>query len=233
MTNDHGAGQSKGFAVASLILGIVGLPTVGILGVGALAGIVLGVVGLVKANRAPDEYGGKGLAITGIVLSAISVLVAPFVIGIVAAIAIPSLLRARVSANETTAIADVRTVISAEAAYQASSGGSYGTIECLVRPGECLPRYAGPSLLEARLASGQPERGYLRTFHPGPATGEDAGGTRSGFSSYAYTAVPVTHGQTGVRSFCGDATGRLCYTTDGSAPDVSGGNCPPEWSDLP
>jgi hypothetical protein len=33
--------------------------------------------------------------------------------------------------------------------------------------------------------------------------------------AFAYVAVPVARGKTGVRSFCGDATGRICYTTTG------------------
>src|SRR5687767_6068788 len=90
----------RGLAIASLVLGILGLPTLGLVGVGALAGIVLGIVALVKASRAPGEYGGRGLAVAGIALSTISIVVMPFVLGIVAAIAIPSLLRARISANE-------------------------------------------------------------------------------------------------------------------------------------
>jgi hypothetical protein len=45
-------------------------------------------------------------------------------------------------------------------------------------------------------------------------------------------AVPVQQGQSGVRAFCGDASGRLCYTVDGSAPEVVGGVCPENCPDL-
>ena len=107
----------KGYAIASLVLGILSLPTVGLLLVGAMTSVALGVVALVKASRQPEEYGGKGMAITGIILAAVSILIMPIVIGIVAAIAIPSMLRARVSANESAAIADVRAVIRAEVSY--------------------------------------------------------------------------------------------------------------------
>src|SRR5215467_8872483 len=55
----------------------------------------------------------------------IELLIVVAIIGIIAAIAIPSLLRARVSANESATIGDIRTVISAEAAYQSSNGGFY------------------------------------------------------------------------------------------------------------
>src|SRR6185295_14038416 len=99
----------RGLAIASLVLGILGLPTIGLLGVGAMVGIILGVIALVKASRAPAEYGGRGMAVAGIALAVVSILLTPF-IGIIAAIAIPSLLRARISANESAAIGDIRAV---------------------------------------------------------------------------------------------------------------------------
>ena len=149
-------------------------------------------------------------------------------IGIVAAIAIPSLLKARVSANESAAIGDVRTVISAEAAYQSANAGYYDTLECLGTPSGCIPGYGGPTFLDRALASGAPKSGYRRTFHPGATpTSEDGASSRSPSSmeSFAYTAVPLQANRTGVRGFCGDATGRVCYTLDGSEPEVENGEC--------
>jgi type IV pilus assembly protein PilA len=207
----------KGMAITSLVLGILGVPTAGCLGIGALVGIVLGILALMKANANPQEYGGKGMAIAGIVLCGLAIPCG----GIMAAITIPSLLRARVSANESVAIGDTRTVISAQAAYQSVSGGSYGTLECLGRPSGCLPNYTGPTFLDPELASGRPKNGYQRTLNPGLPTDAASGG----LSSYAYVAVPVTANQTGVRAFCGDHTGMICFTTDGTPPRVMDGAC--------
>ena len=65
----------------------------------------------------------------------IELLIVVAIIGIIAAIAIPSLLRARVSANESATIGDIRTVISAQAAYQSANGGWYASdIVCLNAP---------------------------------------------------------------------------------------------------
>ncbi len=89
----------RGWAIASLVLGLLSLPTLGLLGVGAVLGIVFGVVALVKADRQPATYGGRGLAMSGIAASVLSFLMIPF-IGIIAAIAIPSLLRARIASND-------------------------------------------------------------------------------------------------------------------------------------
>jgi hypothetical protein len=216
-------------AIASLVLGVLSLPTLGCLGIGAAVAIVLGIVALMRANRDPHLYGGKGFAVGGIVAAALSLLVAVPMAGIVAAIAIPSFLRARVSANESATLGDIRTVISAEAAYTTANEGYYGPMDCLARPSECVPTYTGPPFLDATLASGASKSGYERTFHPGPAAG--AGGKGS-VSAFAYVAVPVKSGQTGVRGFCGDATGRICFTTDGTAPEVMDGACDPACREL-
>ena len=92
-----GQQPSTGLAIASLVLGVLSLFTLGCLGIGALAGITLGIVALVKAGRSPQEYGGKGMAIGGIICSGLALLLLP--LAIIAAIAIPSLMRARVSAS--------------------------------------------------------------------------------------------------------------------------------------
>lgn len=232
---DQRPAVSQGMAIASLVLGILSIPTLGCLGVGALLSIVLGVVALVRANREPAVYGGKGFAIGGIAAGALSlVLVIP--IGIIAAIAIPSLLRARVSANEAATIGDIRTVISAEAAYQSASGGYYGPLECMAAPTTCLPGYAGPTFLDSELASATTKNGYRRTFHPGPAVSTNTPlgipAPTGRLETFAYVAVPANRGQTGVRGFCGDSTGRICFTADGSEPAVAGGACDPGCPDL-
>ena len=229
MTEGQPAKPRRGLAIASLVLGILGLPTIGLAGIGALAGIVLGIVALVKASREPAVYGGKAMAVIGIALSVMSVVLMPVVLGILAAIAIPSFLRARVSANEAAAIGDIRTVISAQAAYQSISGGYYGSLECLAAPAGCVPGYSGPELLDRELAAAVDKGGYRRTFHPGPAA---PGSSPSSLTAYAYVAVPITPSQTGVRSFCGDASGRVCYEADGSEPEVVDGSCPADCASL-
>ena len=95
-------------------------------------------------------------------------------------------------------------------------------------PATCLPGYSGLNFLEPEFASATLKSGYQRTFHPGPAAA-GAGGTApppQALESWAYVAVPVTQGTTGIRSFCGDASGRVCAVNAGSI-DASGGQCPP------
>src|SRR5687767_8037039 len=117
----------KGMAVTSLVLGVLGFFTIGILGVGAVVGIVLAIVAINKANRNPEEYGGKGLATAGLITNILSlVIIVP--VGIIAAIAIPNLLASRRAANEGATIQALRTIHSAQATYQ-SLQGSYGTLD--------------------------------------------------------------------------------------------------------
>jgi type IV pilus assembly protein PilA len=232
------APPSKGMAIASLVLGIIGLPTAGLLGLGAIIGIILGIVALVRANQTPAIYGGKGLAIGGIVANCISLALIP-VIGIIAAIAIPSLMRARVSANESVAIGDLRTVISAQAAYASANGGFYDTLECLGNPYEsCVPNYptTAPKFLGPEIAGASVKSGYVRTFHPGSQpqlTAQQAAAVSpTSMESYAYVAVPEQPQASGVRAFCGDQTGRICVFSDGKAPVITQGNCPVDCEPL-
>jgi hypothetical protein len=150
-------------------------------------------------------------------------------VGVLAAVAIPNLLKARTSANEAATIGDIRTVISAEAAYQGMSGtDEYGELLCLSEPQSCRPDYAGPTFLDPTLTSLADKNGYKRSFFSG-----EAGSTTGGIKSYAYTAVPLQPGKTGVRSFCGDGSGVICVNDDGSPFDAQGGQCPPGCTPLP
>ena len=150
----------------------------------------------------------------------IELLIVVAIIGIIAAIAIPSLLRARVSANESATLGDMRTLISAQAAYQSANSGLYdGNLSCLSDPDNgCIPSYPtnAPTFLDSQLASQQSKSGYNRSYQPGAAVGIiPPTASPSSRASYRYDATPVNIGQTGVRGFAADFSGRICFTTDG------------------
>jgi type II secretory pathway pseudopilin PulG len=176
----------KGLAIWSLVIGIFSFLTMGLLGIGATVGIMLGIIALVKTNRNPSECGGKGLAIAGLVLSSLSAIFVP--VAIIAAIAIPNLMASARAANEGSTIAVLRTILSAEATYYGVHG-KYGTLDQL----------ALDQLIDPDVATGT-RHGYkfkidISTLEfPGP-TGFEAVG------------VPVTYPSSGRRSFYINETG--------------------------
>ncbi len=144
----------------------------------------------------------------------IELLIVVAIIGIIAAIAIPSLLRARVSANESAAIGDTRSVVSAQAAYHSASGGFYGPLACLLEPsaGGCIPSYptVAVTFIDSQIASFLPKTGYGRSA-------DETAVVPGGLTCYVYHATPLNVGTTGVRGFAGACSGLVCQTPDGSA----------------
>lgn len=74
-TTVDATGTSNGFCVASLVLGIIGLPASCTV-ITPLLAIVFGVIGLSQANKEGAESGGKGMAIAGIICGAIGCMLA-------------------------------------------------------------------------------------------------------------------------------------------------------------
>jgi type IV pilus assembly protein PilA len=139
----------------------------------------------------------------------IELLIVVAIIGIIAAVAIPSLLRARISANESATIGDIRAVISAEAAYASATSGFYGELPCLSLPGPCITGYAGPSFLDGVLGVNTlvNKSGYTRTAAYDVAV--VVPGLANPHNAYCYYASPISPAMTGVRSFGGDYSGAL------------------------
>jgi prepilin-type N-terminal cleavage/methylation domain-containing protein len=137
----------------------------------------------------------------------IELLIVVAIIGIIAAIAIPSLLRARVSANEAGAIGDSRTVVSGEAAFQSANSGFYGQITCLSTPSGCINNYstAAPTFLDSSITGLGTKQGYVRKFSNGTAATNP--GSTSAIETFCYGAQPAVANKTGVRSFGADDSG--------------------------
>ena len=140
--------------------------------------------------------------------SLIELLIVVAIILIIAAIAIPNLLRSRMAANEASAVGSLRTINTAEVTY-ASTYPTMGftTLTNLGGPAGAAPTSAAAGLLDSVLASGT-KSGYSFTL-----SGD--GQTPSVF--YSSNANPVTAGQTGVRFFYSDSSGVIRYNTTTSA----------------
>ena len=140
--------------------------------------------------------------------SLIELLIVVAIILILAAIAIPNLLRARMSANESSAVASVRSISTAQALYQINYPMSgYGTLTQLSGAEPCSPSSDNACLIDNALASGT-KNGYnfnVTLTGSSPAT------------NYLVTAVPQQVGSTGVRSFCSGNPASLHQKANGTA----------------
>ena len=162
----------------------------------------------------------------------IELLIVVAIIGIIAAIAIPSLLRARVSANEAATIGDIRTWISAEAAYQSSNAGFFDSNpSCLVNPNGCIATYStgAPTFVDSQIAAMTAKSGYDRVMgsNAGAPANTPAGASGSSTGAVVFVATPSAQDKTGVRGFAGDTSGIICTSGDGSAPPNTGGGVTP------
>ena len=138
--------------------------------------------------------------------SLIELLIVVAIILIIAAIAIPNLLRARMAANESSAVASVRTVNTAQVIYN-STYPTIGFSPTIIALGgalgaACVPTSTSACLIDSVLANngnpaGSGKSGYLFTTGAGTA----AGGRSVG---YVVNAVPITINQTGIRAFCAE-----------------------------
>lgn len=158
----------------------------------------------------------------------IELLIVIAIIGVIAGIAIPQLLRARLSANEAQAIGDSRAVIAAQQTYAASNCGFFADLTNLCRNGaDCggtigIPDYpdAAPEFIGADLGRTSPyvKAGYNRTLTPnGTPTSVPDHCDPDSLLDYCYHSEPADVGRTGVRSFSATSAGAIYNDPSGAA----------------
>ena len=121
--------QTDGKAIGSLICGIASLTILSILA--GIPAIILGHISRSDIRKSAGRLKGEGLALAGLIMGYISLAIVPLIL-IIAAIAIPSLIRARQAAHEAAAISILRTINTAEAAYRSTSNGRFGQMTDLI-----------------------------------------------------------------------------------------------------
>jgi type IV pilus assembly protein PilA len=156
----------------------------------------------------------------------IELLIVVAIIGIIAAIAIPGLLRARMSGNEASAIGSLRAVNSAEATYASScAGGGYAIhlVDLALTPPSSTSAFISPDMaLDPTIKSGYTvslEMDATAGVNPSVTLAADTCNVSSAdaASSYWSGALPVTLGSTGQRSFATDKRGTIFYDNSGGA----------------
>jgi hypothetical protein len=192
-----GPAETSGKAIASLVSGLLFFVPFAF-----IAAIVFGHMGLSEIRKSAGRLKGEGMAIAGLVLGYLWIAGIPMIL-IVAAIAIPNLLRARIAANEASAVASVRSLASAEATYAQSHLNAGFTCS--------LSDLAGDRLISHQLAGGNVS-GYVFEL-----TDCSAGAEGTGNVKFRVVAYPATANATGIRAFCSDESAVIRVDASGSA----------------
>jgi hypothetical protein len=186
--------KTSGKSIASLIFGFFSLffPA-------AILAIIFGHLSLSEIGKSAGRIQGRGIAIAGLVLGYLGISFIPVLI--IAAIAIPNLLRARIAANESSAVASVRSLNTAEDAYRNQHPGAGYT--CSLSDLR--------DLIDPSLAGGR-NHGYAFEIGGCVADSEKRSNVK-----YQVTAHPQQLHQTGVRAFCSDESMIIRADAGGSA----------------
>jgi type IV pilus assembly protein PilA len=145
--------------------------------------------------------------------SLIELLIVVAIILIIAAIAIPNLIRSRMAANEASAIGSMRVINTSCVAFSASYGTFPATLTNLgpIAAGGTASSTSA-DLIDAVLSAGT-KSGYTFVYAPG-----------NGNQTYTVTATPLVAGQTGQRMFFSDLSGVI--RTDASGAGATAASTP-------
>jgi prepilin-type N-terminal cleavage/methylation domain-containing protein len=158
--------------------------------------------------------------------SLIELLIVVAIILIIAAIAIPNLLRSRLAANEASAVGSLRTVTTSNITYFSTYGNGFGSSLGVLggKAGDTVASCNEALLIDSVLSNNGAggvvtKAGYNFTYTPGGASATaPAGCAAPGSPTWQLVAVPVVVGSTGQRGFYVDQTAVITFTTDGTAP---------------
>jgi type IV pilus assembly protein PilA len=145
--------------------------------------------------------------------SLIELLIVVAIILIIAAIAIPNLLRSKMAANEASAVGSLRTINTSCVAYSTTYNIGYPANLIDLGPSS-TPSSTAADQVDSVLASGT-KSGYVFTYAAGTP---DAAGN---INQYSISAVPVSPGVTGQRTFYTDQSGVIRADANGTASAIS------------
>jgi type IV pilus assembly protein PilA len=141
--------------------------------------------------------------------SLIELLIVVAIILIIAAIAIPNLVKSKMSANESSAVGSLHTMNTALVNYNSDYSVGYPPALSDLGP-STLPSSTAADLIDGVLVTGT-KSGYTFSYVPGPLVG---GGQ---ITTYSVTASPITQGITGQRGFYTDQTFVIRVNLTGTA----------------
>jgi type IV pilus assembly protein PilA len=144
--------------------------------------------------------------------SLIELLIVVAIILIIAAIAIPNLLKARLAANESAAVGTLRTMVTAAVTYESTYQNGFPPDQQTfggTSPGSCT----AANLLDSSLAvnGGADKSGYTIVYTGGTALTSTANCGTPGVNTFVINATPDTVNVTGNRTFCTDEGGAIHF----------------------
>lgn len=201
--------KTDGGAITSMVLGIASF-VLCLSFISGIPAIIIGHISLSRIKKSMGKLKGEGLALTGLILGYISL---PFIL-IIAAIAIPNLLRARISANESGAASTVRTINTTQVTYSTSYPEQGYARDLATLGGNCSSGTGTAEhacLLESQLSHANCTSGvwcqkgqykYTISSNCAPARfGEQQAGTDNACTEYVIAATPI-NSNAGGRSYC-------------------------------
>jgi len=160
--------------------------------------------------------------------SLIELLIVVAIILIIAAIAIPNLLRAKMAANESSAVESLRSMMSADATYNSTWGQnqfyaiSMATLGgAVINPTTCAATNLIDPVLGGATTAAKAKSGYFFTYN-GTGTAEVGGSCPGSFPTFWINGSPSAPGSTGQSTFCVDQTGVIRKDPTGTAFAVDG-----------
>ncbi len=148
--------------------------------------------------------------------SLIELLIVIAIILVISAIAIPRLLRSRILANETSAVASLRTLCTVQVNYESTYRVGYAPSLAALSPpaGGTAPSAANAGLIDVVLAGGL-KSGYVFTYNPVDSNGDGQ------VDTWTITAAPFVPGQTGDKYFFVDLSNVIRYNVGAPATAAS------------
>jgi len=207
----YAAPETDGKAIGSLILGILAIFPFGLLA--GIPAVVLGHFSKSSIAKSMGRLKGEGMATAGLIMGYFSVAFVPLIL-IIAAIAIPTLMRPRMAANEAAAASTVRTVNTAQLAYTTQyPAKGYAPDLSTLGPGpsgECPDgrgTQAHACLLDGRVGAARCSAGVWCFKNGYMYVMTAVCGSDGVCSDYTILATPITRGNTGNKSFCSISDG--------------------------
>jgi len=185
---------TSGIAVASLIFGLLFF-----IFPAPVIAVVLGHISHSQIRKSAGRLKGAGMSLAGMILGYVGIALIPIIL-IIAAIAIPNLVRVKMTANEATAVYNLRNIATAAVKYQSAYNTYPSGLSALGPPlSGKAPDADGAGLINAMLMRGS-ESGYEFIYQPVSSHNDGV------FDGFDLTANPITPGATSNRHFHVDET---------------------------